>query len=211
MQIRHAMHPARPTRRKAQGRTVLPEQLRLLPDATPARPPVWLRLGMAVVLSLAGLLAASLLIDHCAKDARFCTLPRHSAELAPDVTPAAPEHAPAISAAPAPPARAVLAHAFAPLPLSLDGESTRNFVLPPGQSMLDMATELGRIAVDEVSLIAVVRQNGVRHALVRLPDGRILRLQQGDRLEGGTVAAISEEAIYLIGPDMAPRALILGG
>lgn len=211
MQTRHATHPTRRTRRKTQGRTELPEQLRPLPKALPRNRRVWLQLVVGVSLSLAGLISVSVLIDHCAQDSRFCNTPKPSVSAAIDPVTADPEPMLAVEATPAPSPRAVMAHAFAPLPLSFDGETTRSFVLPPGQSMLDMATELGRIAVDEVSLIAVVRQNGVRHALVRLPDGRILRLQQGDRLEGGTVAAISAEAIYLIGPDMAPRALILGG
>ena len=217
MQTRDAMPQPRRTRRKMQGRSDLPEQLHPLPPKSRQRRPVLRQLGLAVTLSLAGLFAASLAIDHCAEDTRFCTLPGQTGPVAhepgaapiPAISDAEPEQAAIMPLAP--PSRPVLAHAFEPLPLSLDGESTRNFVLPPGRTMLDMATEAGRIDVEDVNLIAVVRQDGVRHALVRLPDGRILRLRQGDALDGGTVAAISEDAIYLIGPDMTPRALVLGG
>lgn len=206
MPPRQPTPPPRPRRRAGQDKPVLPAQVCPLPDTPPRKRPMWRQLGLAVILSLAGLVGTSVLVDHCARDARFCTLPiQHTG----GVTPSLPLPAPA---APAPETtRPVMAHAFEPLPLSLDGENTRNYVLPPGLSMLDMATQAGRIDVGDVSLIAVVQQDGVRHALVRLPDGRILRLQQGDALEGGTVAAISEDAIYLIGPDRVPRALILGG
>ena len=212
MQTRNATPPPRRPRRKTQGRSDLPEHLRPLVPPPPQRRPVLRQLGLAVILSLGGLFAASLAIDHCAQDARFCTLPTQTATVAPAApTPLASTPEPAALAEPVPPTRPVLAHAFEPLPLSLDGESTRNFVLPPGQTMLGMATEAGRINVEDVNLIAVVHQDGVRHALVRLPDGHILRLRQGDALDGGTVAAISEDALYLIGPDMTPRALVLGG
>lgn len=169
----------------------------------------WRDVLAAVAFSLAALIAVSAGLEYCTRAGAFCQQPQDVAT----ETVIAPE--PVIAQSPAPEpvrqVRAVLAHAFAPLPMSFENQTTRSFVLPPGQSMLDMATETARIPMDDVALIAVVQQNGVRHALVRLPDGRIARLQQGDLLEGGTVAAISEDALYLIDDNQRPRALVLGG
>ena len=191
----------------------LPDSLRPVPAHGRARP-FWLELAVAFIFSLAALLAVSNWVEACNDPARGCF------GLSVDNTPAPALTGPDPSASalkspkppmPSPEERAVLTHAFAPLPLSFEDRTTRHYVLPPGQSMLDMATQTARIPMDEVALIAVVQQAGVRHALVRLPDGRILRLQQGDRLEGGTVAAIGEDALYLIDEEQRPRALVLGG
>ncbi|MCC5956427.1 MAG: hypothetical protein JJU07_09995 [Natronohydrobacter sp.] len=208
MQDRPAPHQ-RPRRRKRARASFLPEQASAPPPA--ARGLNWRDILAAVVFSLAALIAVSAGLDYCTKAGGFCQVPQDVA------TRTVPEPDLAVATAQAPETetviqdRAVLAHAFAPLPLSFENRTTRSFVLPPGQSMLDMATETGRIALDDMALIAVVQQNGVRHALVRLPDGRIARLQQGDLLQGGTVAAISEDAIYLIDDNQQPRALVLGG
>lgn len=199
-----------PRHRRRSGRPFLPEQASVPPPARPvARRLSWRDVLAAVAFSLAALIAVSAGLDYCARTGAFCHLPQ---DLASESI-AAPPPAAVQASLPEPvePERPVLAHAFAPLPLSFETRTTRNFVLPPGRSMLDMATEAGRIALDDLALIAVVQQNGVRHALVRLPDGRIARLQQGDLLEGGTVAAISEDALYLIDDNQRPRALVLGG
>ncbi|TVP70597.1 MAG: hypothetical protein EA339_12610 [Rhodobacteraceae bacterium] len=175
------------------------------------RPMRWGQLGIAIFLTLTGLMIISSQTDHCARDTGFCQPgPAHREGQDAPLT-ASLASADAQRHIQSPPPRAVLGHAFAPLPLSFEQGTTRNFVLPPGQSMLDMATLTGRISVDHLSLIAVVTQDGLRHALVRLPDGRILRLSQGDALDGGIVAAISDEALFLIGPDMTTWALVLGG
>ncbi len=183
--------------------------------------------GLAGVVLSGGLILISLMVDHCSEDARFC-LPAAVPEAeAPRVSPhpdTRPEARPPGAPAGDEPARGadrpddlqaghrpVFAHAFDPLPLGMDGEAGRVYVLPPGRDMLEMATLQGAISTDEITLIAVVQQDGTRHALVRLPDGRILRLVQGDRLEDGTVAAISDDALYLMGPDQVPRAFVLGG
>lgn len=188
----------------------LPENLRPLPVERRARP-FWLELGIAVVFSLGALVAVSGWVDQCNLSVEGCPgTPATETRTASAPDPAETTTV-AASAPPKQDARAVLTHAFAPLPLSFEDRATRQYVLPPGQSMLDLATERGRIALDEVALIAVVQQDGIRHALVRLPDGRILRLQQGDALDGGTVAAISEDALYLMDADQQPRALVLGG
>ena len=55
--------------------------------------------------------------------------------------------------------------------------------LPSGQTVADIATRPKAIALDQLNLIAVVEAAGLRHALVRLADGRILRVREGDRLQ----------------------------
>lgn len=178
-----------------------------------------LPLAFGGLLGLGGLILVSAQIEHCVQDAHFCPADDHlvqspalleetlEATAAPPPDPKVPEHTTALAEG----LRPVLAHAYDPLPLSMDSEAGRVFVLPPGRSTQDMATERGAISVDEITLIAVVHQNGTRHALVRLPDGRILRLVQGDALDEGTVAAISDDALYFLGPDLVPRAFVLGG
>ncbi|WP_071796993.1 hypothetical protein [Natronohydrobacter thiooxidans] len=199
-----------PRRRRRAGRSFLPEQASVPPPVRPAaRGLSWRDVLAAVAFSLAALIAVSAGLDYCARPGAFCQSPQDLA--GESMTAAPPSVAQASVPEPVEPERPVLAHAFAPLPLSFETRTTRNFVLPPGRSMLDMATEAGRIALDDLTLIAVVQQNGVRHALVRLPDGRIARLQQGDLLEGGTVAAIGEDALYLLDDNQRPRALVLGG
>ncbi|TVS02704.1 MAG: hypothetical protein EA407_08445 [Rhodobacteraceae bacterium] len=198
-------------------RAALPEILRPLPPPDPSHLRRALFFGLACLLTFAALLLTSTLVDHCAEDARFCTATVGSVQPDPESPPT--EVATVIldrkpssqSAALGDGHRPVLRHAYEPLPLSMDSESGRVFVLPPGRSMLDMATETGVISLDEIALIAVVHRDGERQALVRLPDGRILRLVQGDALKDGTVAAISDDALYLMGPGMTPRAFVLGG
>lgn len=204
-----AQHQVR-TAQSKRAAEKLPENLRPLPAQRQTRP-FWLELGIAVVFSLGALVAVSGWIDHCTDAESGCWGARQSATQAELLAEPPPIEVTEAPDTPEPEDRAVLSHAFTPLPLSFEDRTTRHFVLPPGRSMLDLATETGRIALDDVALIAVVQQNGVRHALVRLPDGRILRLQQGDPLDGGTVAAISEDAIYLLDAQQQPRALVLGG
>ncbi|MGP9790171.1 hypothetical protein [Roseinatronobacter sp. NSM] len=180
-----------------QGAPNGPIQACACPEHAPI--PAWITLPVGVVLTLAVLMLASAHLDHCARNPLFCA--------APIALPV--EDAPAI---PAIPARPVLGHAFSALPLSLGaGGDAPRYTLPPGANMLDVATHPGAIALDKINLIAIVQQGDTRQALVRLENGTILRLRQGDRLEGGTVAAIADNAIYLLQPDMTPRALVLGG
>lgn len=158
--------------------------------------PAWILLPAGVVLTLGVLMLASAHMDHCARDPLFCPAPV-----------AAP-----VDQTPAAPLRPVLGHAFTALPMSLGaGRDAPRYSLPPGASMLDVATHPGAIALDQINLIAILQQGDTRQALVRLANGTILRLRQGDRLDGGTVAAIADNAIYLLQPDMTPRALVLGG
>lgn len=107
-------------------------------------------------------------------------------------------------------ARPVMDMAFAPLPLSMAEGASMDYVLPPGQSLQDMATLPAAIRLTEMNLIAVIRQNDTRIALVRLPDGRILRVRQGDRLQDSVVAGMDDRALYLMTADMTAKVLLLG-
>lgn len=224
------MHNApRPSNKRTRPRAVrrsvpdLPDMLRPIPPASDRKRRHLVTLTLSIALSLGGLLIASELIDHCAQNNRFCTParvipPSASSPPAADQTVAAHVSNGSASAPAAETgstidigARRVLTHAFAPLPLSLDGETARSYTLPPGRNVQDMATKTGGINLSELSLIAIVRQPGGYHALVRLPDGRILRVVQGDRVNDATVAAISADALFLLGTDLRPIALHFGG
>lgn len=208
-----------PQNRRARPRAArnLPEVLRPIPPAPRRKPGHLVALAFGIGLSLGGLFIASEVMDHCAQDGRFCapaTMKQSAVEppaTLPDPAQPAPPPRPKAGNPVATGQRPVLAHAFDPLPLSLDREGARNYTLPPGRSVQDMATQTGAINLSEMSLIAIVRQPGGYHALLRLPDGRILRVEQGDRLDNATVAAISADALFLLGTDLRPIALHFGG
>ena len=55
-----------------------------------------------------------------------------------------------------------------------------------------------RLVEHELNLIGVYGTAGSRRALVRTPTGRFLRVEVGDRLDGGRVAAISETELSYV-------------
>jgi hypothetical protein len=185
----------------------LPEHLRPVPPAPPTRGWLW-QVPLGVVLTLGVLYLLSGFVDHCTEGSTFCPRPEpidENAQTAPVATLSPPD-------APPKPKRSVMAYALAPLPLSLgDAPEAASYVLPPGQTLAEAATQTAAIALDEMNLIAVVEAEGVRHALVRLANGRILRVREGDRLQDATVAAIGARTLYILRPDNTPRALVLGG
>ncbi|MBN2759504.1 MAG: hypothetical protein JXQ79_03305 [Rhodobacteraceae bacterium] len=183
----------------------LPEHLCPVPPAPPARSWLW-QVPLGVVLTLGVLYLLSGFVNHCTKGSTFCPRPEpidESAQKAPVAT---------LSPADALPKRPVMAYALASLPLSMgDAPGAASYVLPPGQTLAEAATQTAAITLDEMNLIAVVESDGVRHALVRLANGRILRVREGDRLEDATVAAIGARTLYMLRPDNTPRALVLRG
>lgn len=186
----------------------LPEHLRPARAMPAARGWLW-QVPLGVVMTLGALYWAAGLVDHCHEPGAFCPAPAPVA-----VATVVEQDSPAAPAPVArPPSRPVMAHALAPLPLSLgDGAAPPDsFTLPPGQTLEEAATHAAAITLDDVNLIAVVDADGARHALVRLPDGRILRVREGDRLEDATVAAIGARTLYMLRSDNTPRALVLGG
>jgi len=164
---------------------------------------------MAASIGFVGLLAASLLTDHCAQDARFCAdVPALAAET-PDADPAPQKETATMPSTKRD--RQVLDYAFEPLPFSMDGEAQRAYLLPPGRDVRAVATLEARISSDQIVLLGVITEQSVRRALIRRANGEVLHLKAGDRLDGSTVAAIGENAVYLLKEDMTPYALILGG
>ena len=87
----------------------------------------------------------------------------------------------------APVATAVPAAAAAPTPR-----------LPTSASVAKQATVDNAINLRRVNLIGVFGDAGGRRALVRLPSGRFVKVQVGDRLDGGQVAAISDDSLRYI-------------
>ena len=182
----------------------VPEHLRPLPSGQAAHAWVW-QVPLSVVLTLGALYQVAGLVDHCADRGAFCPdlTPIKDAQVAPR------SEDPATSSAPA---RPVMTFAYAALPLGMaDAPPAQEYSLPTGMTVEDAATQPAAIALGEVNLIAVVEADGLRHALVRLPGGRILRLREGDRLQDATVAAIGAQTLYMLGTDSRPRALVLGG
>ncbi|NIZ11177.1 hypothetical protein [Pseudooceanicola sp. HF7] len=69
----------------------------------------------------------------------------------------------------------------------------------PSQSgVTRLATAKRAINLNDLNLIGVMGSSGNRSALVRLPNGRIVKVGVGDRLDGGRVAAISEDALRYV-------------
>jgi len=89
--------------------------------------------------------------------------------------------------APAEPVAAVPAVAAAPQPS-----------VPSSASVTRAATERNAIRLRDVNLIGVTGTASDRTALVRLPSGRFVRVGVGDRLDGGRVAAISENSLQYV-------------
>lgn len=67
--------------------------------------------------------------------------------------------------------------------------------LPTTASVARQATLENAMRLDRLNLIGVYGTSEDRRALVRTPSGRYLKLQVGDRLDGGRVAAIGEASL----------------
>lgn len=175
--------------------------------------PLW-QIPLAVVLSLAALVLVSHLLVDCDSTDMNCApvagVPMAGAPPPDQPGPADLPLGQDQTYQPVP-ARPVMTFARMPLPLGMDDKAGKTYVLPPGSRMLDMATHRAAIQLDEINLIAVIQRDGLRHALIRLPDGSFVQVRQGDRLEDGIVAAISDTALFVMGEDMTPRAFVLGG
>ena len=65
-------------------------------------------------------------------------------------------------------------------------------VIPTSASVAEHATDTNAIDLRDVNLIGVFGTTEDRRALVRLSSGRVVRVQVGDRLDGGRVTAIGD-------------------
>ncbi|MEM9229557.1 MAG: hypothetical protein AAGB10_08130 [Pseudomonadota bacterium] len=99
-------------------------------------------------------------------------------------------------AQPAPPPEAPATVAATPDAASVP-TTTAPPPLPTTASVARAATVKNAMPLRKMALIGVFEGSGNRHALVRLPSGRYLKVEQGDRVDGFNVAAISSDAIRL--------------
>lgn len=70
--------------------------------------------------------------------------------------------------------------------------------LPTTASVAREATETNAINLGKVNLIGVYGSSNDRRALVRMPSGRYVKVEVGDRLDGGQVAAIGDDQLRYI-------------
>ena len=77
---------------------------------------------------------------------------------------------------------------------------TPRLAIPSNASVARQATIENAIRLNRINLVGVYGAPSNRRALVRLSSGRYLKLKVGDRIDGGTVARISEtELLYTKG------------
>jgi type IV pilus biogenesis protein PilP len=79
-------------------------------------------------------------------------------------------------------------------------ESTRpqaspQLVIPSSASVARQATLENAIRLNRINLVGVYGLASDRRALVRLPSGRYVKVKVGDKVDGGTVASISESEL----------------
>ncbi len=74
-------------------------------------------------------------------------------------------------------------------------QSTPTLVIPSSASVARQATLEDAIRLNRVNLVGVYGLASDRRALVRLPSGRYVKVKVGDRVDGGTVASISESEL----------------
>ena len=83
-------------------------------------------------------------------------------------------------------------------PVAASASDTIQPDIPSSASVTRAATEENGINLRNVNLIGVSGASGDRRALVRLPSGRFVTVEVGDRLDGGEVAAISESSLQYV-------------
>lgn len=64
--------------------------------------------------------------------------------------------------------------------------------MPTTRTVAKKATLANAIDLGDINLIGVYGSSGGRRALIRMPNGRYLKVKVGDRLDGGQVAAIGD-------------------
>lgn len=69
---------------------------------------------------------------------------------------------------------------------------------PVPQTVASAATQENAINLRQINLIGVYGRPSDRHALVRLANGRYVRVSVGDRLDGGRVAAINDNTLNYV-------------
>lgn len=69
---------------------------------------------------------------------------------------------------------------------------------PSSASVAKTATEANVLNLARLNLIGVYGGNSDRRALIRLPSGRFVKVEVGDRLDGGRVASISDDELRYV-------------
>lgn len=93
-------------------------------------------------------------------------------------------------------AQAVLSAPVAPAVPKVEAATAPR--LPSSASVTKQATVENAINLRQMNLIGVFGTSSDRRALVRLPSGRYVKVQVGDRLDGGQVAAIAENELRYV-------------
>jgi type IV pilus biogenesis protein PilP len=70
--------------------------------------------------------------------------------------------------------------------------------MPTTRTVAKQATIKNAINLSEVSLVGVYGSSSNRRALIRMPSGRFVKVKVGDRLDGGTIAAIGESEVSYV-------------
>ncbi|MFN7597566.1 MAG: translation initiation factor 2, partial [Cereibacter sp.] len=69
---------------------------------------------------------------------------------------------------------------------------------PTRASVAKQATYRNSINLSKINLIGVYGSSSNRYAMVRQANGRFVRVEVGDRVDGGRVAAISERELHYV-------------
>ena len=70
--------------------------------------------------------------------------------------------------------------------------------IPTRASVANQATVTNAINLRRISLIGVYGTSAQRRALLRLPSGRYVKVEIGDRVDGGRVAAIGAQELRYV-------------
>jgi Tfp pilus assembly protein PilP len=70
--------------------------------------------------------------------------------------------------------------------------------IPSRASVTRAATEENVLRLNAVNLIGVYGSSSDRRALVRLRNGRYVKVEVGDRVDGGRVAAIGDDELRYV-------------
>jgi len=74
-------------------------------------------------------------------------------------------------------------------------QNSPRLAIPSNVSVARQATVEEAISLNRINLVGVFGRPSDRRALVRLPSGRYVKVQVGDRVDGGIVAGISDSAL----------------
>ncbi|MGB5870741.1 MAG: hypothetical protein WBH04_11120 [Albidovulum sp.] len=70
--------------------------------------------------------------------------------------------------------------------------------IPTTRTVTKNATIANAIDLGKINLIGIYGASSSRRALVRMPNGRYVKVKLGDRLDGGKVAAIGDNQLSYV-------------